>query len=209
MPIELLLELRSDTTFSRGDGTAGEVDAEVVHDEFGCPFVPGRTVKGLLRDAWLQMSPAFPADARHAGEVLGESGDLIPGGAGRLRIDDARLPASVRGWLVHAVTRRSHPVEPGAVLRALTAVRKQTARDRRTGGPRENTLRSLRTVLRETGFRSTLTPSEFSSDHWRVLAWMCLNVRHAGAGRNRGLGHVRLALMDGASDVTRRLSHLG
>ena len=46
----LVIRLISDTAFGRGDGVPGIVDAEVQHDEMGCPFLAGRTLKGLLRE---------------------------------------------------------------------------------------------------------------------------------------------------------------
>lgn len=202
MSVQLQVDLLSDTTFSRGDGTAGEVDTEVAHDEFGCPYIPGKTLKGLIRDAWLQMADAFPGDRDIADQVLGPTADLVPGGVGRLRIDTARLSEDLRAWLEYAVTRPDSPVDPRAILGALTDVRKQTARDRATGGPRENTLRATRVTLRGTRFIAEVTPSGFTGEHWRVLARACLNVREAGTGRNRGPGHVRFSLVENGVDVT-------
>lgn len=208
MAIQLRIDLLSDTTFSRGDGTAGEVDVEVAHDEFGCPYIPGKTLKGLLRDAWLQMAAAFPEDAAVAEQVLGPSADLEPGGSGQLRIDTAMLPPEVLDWIRFAVTRDDSPVHPHAVLAAVTDVRKQTARDKTTGGPLDSTLRSSRVILRGQWFLARLSATGFTEAHWRVLARSCLNVRHAGSGRNRGLGHVRLSLVEDGRDATRSLAQL-
>lgn len=44
------IKLLSDTTFGRGDGVAGLVDQEVEHDQYGFPFLRGRTLKGLLSE---------------------------------------------------------------------------------------------------------------------------------------------------------------
>ena len=56
-PQTLHMELLSDATFGRGEGTAGQVDTEVEHDEFGIPYIGGKAVRGLLRDTWLSMRP--------------------------------------------------------------------------------------------------------------------------------------------------------
>ena len=47
---ELMLQITlvSQATFGRGDGVAGLVDIEVLHDEMGLPFLHGRSLKGLL-----------------------------------------------------------------------------------------------------------------------------------------------------------------
>jgi RAMP superfamily protein len=198
----LRIELLSDATFSSGAGTAGEVDVEIVHDRHGCPYIPARTVKGLLREAWLAMAEHFPEDAGPAREVLGFEADLAQASAGRLEIHDACLPEEFTGWIRHAVERKVNPVPPAEILRALTDVRRQTARDRSTGGPSQGALRSSRVALRGLVFEAPVRTADLTDDHWRVVSRLCLAVRHAGLGRNRGRGHVRLTLWLEGADVT-------
>lgn len=205
MPDMIGINLLSDTTFSRGDGTAGEVDVEVVHDDMGMPYVPARTLKGLLLDSWLAMAHVFRDDALAAEEVFGVAGDM--GATGRMRLDDGCLPREVRAVIEHATRRKDNPVAPGDILRAFTGIRRRTARDRKTGGPREATLRAIRVVIRDAPAAASVISSRptflapiaiadsgFTDDHWRVLARACLGMRHAGLGRNRGAGHVRLSI---------------
>jgi len=45
-PDEIVVELLSDTTFGRGEPTAGEVDMEVEHDDLGLPFLGARRCTG-------------------------------------------------------------------------------------------------------------------------------------------------------------------
>src|ERR1700733_6562544 len=90
----LRVELLSDTTFSRGEGTAGVVDTEVEHDEFGIPFVGGKTIRGLLRDSWFSMHSHFSDLDKAAERVFGRSQALDE--SCKLRIGDALLPASIR-----------------------------------------------------------------------------------------------------------------
>lgn len=198
----LRVTLLSDTTFSRGDGTAGEVDVEIVHDELGLPVIRGRVLRGLLRDAWLAMHDAFPDDAATAREVLGVAGDVDPRGIGRMQLGDAHVPASVREWVRYAVTRKTTPVSPDAILRALTDIRAQTARDRQTGAPARNTLRVRRVSLRTLALHAPVTALGFEAAHWRVLARTALGVRHTGLARNRGSGVVALAVLRGHEDTT-------
>src|SRR5262249_27261081 len=124
-PDRLTVELLSDTTFGRGEGTAGEVDVEVEHDARGLPFIHGKVLHGLPRGAWLSRSRYFPDVAGPAREVLGVAGDLAESSI--LRVGDALLPASVRAWVRHALEREQHPLRPDQVLRTLTDVRRQTA----------------------------------------------------------------------------------
>jgi hypothetical protein len=194
-PRTLHIQLLSDTTFSRGEGTASVVDVEVEHDEHGIPYIGGKSIRGLLRDSWLSMQAHFPELHEAAARVLGHSQALDD--TCQLRISDAMLPDSLRQVLRCAVERAEHPIVPGTMLRAFTTVRYQTAEDRATGAPDATTLRSSRTVLRGFVFESRLswldgyTPSV---DDLRVLALCALSSRHGGLLRNRGRGHLRMTL---------------
>lgn len=205
-PSTLRIELLSDTTFSRGEGTAGLVDTEVEHDEFGLPLVGGKTVRGLLRDSWLSLHRHFPPLDAAAVRVLGRSRALDE--SCLLRIGDAHLAKELRATVRAAVERDASPLSAEAVLAAFTAIRYQTAEDRDTGAPEMTTLRSSRVVLRGFVFEAPLTwlhGYRPLPDDLRVLALCALATRHGGLLRNRGRGHLRMTL-DGDVATTRRLA---
>lgn len=193
----LHIELLSDATFARGEGTAGEVDTDVEHDEFGIPFIGGKTVRGLLRDSWLSMRPQF-GDLRDAGDrVFGPTRRFDEKCV--LRIGDALLEKESRDWLLAAATREpaDERLSPATLLAACTDIRYQTAEDRATGAPAAVTLRSSRVLLRSLAFEAPLswlngyTPN---SDDLGILAMAALATRHGGLLRNRGRGHVKITL---------------
>jgi hypothetical protein len=205
-PQRLTVELLSDTTFGRGEGTPGEVDVEVDHDALGLPFIHGKVLHGLLRDAWLALRRHFPELTDAARRVLGTEGDLDESAI--LRLGAGLLPADVRAWVRYAVERTEDPLRPEQVLHTLTDVRRQTAQSRLTGAPEEATLRSARVLLNGLTFESPLTwLSAPGPDHLQCLALCALGVRHGGLGRNRGRGFLRLTL-DGDEPGTRRLAGL-
>lgn len=200
VPRELVMELLSDTTFGRGEGTAGLVDTEVEHDPFGLPYVSGKTVRGLLRDSWLSMQGHFPELAGAAERVLGRSRTCDDGC--RLRVGDAQLPTSVRSRLQWAVTREDYPLRPEEVLASLTTIRRQTAEERAAGAPAEATLRASRVMLRGLKLCAPLAWMDgYAPKHedLKVLALAALATRHGGLLRNRGRGHLRLSLDDDLS----------
>jgi len=196
-PVTLTIELLSETTFSRGEGTAGVVDVEIDHDDVGLPRIGGKVVHGLLRDAWLSMARHFPTMlAGAAPRVLGPIGDLAE--TSILRIGDAQLPEDVRQWARFAVERKDHPLSPEQVLSTLTDIRRQTAQSRITGSPEATTLRSSRVALRTLRFEAfeaalTWLKPPGINEIW-VLALSALGVRHGGLGRNRGRGFLRVTL---------------
>lgn len=198
----LQIELLSDATFSRGEGTAGIVDTEVEHDEIGMPFIGGKTVRGLLRDSWFSMSQHFQDLAEAAEFVLGKSQAVDE--SCRLRIGDAVLPETIRNAVQKAV-REEQRLQPEALLNGFTSIRYQTAENRETGAPERTTLRSSRVVLCGFAFKahlSWLNGYEPTSADIRLLALCALATRQGGLLRNRGRGHIRLTL-DGDLERTK------
>jgi len=206
-PSCLQIELLSDASFSRGEGSAGVVDIEVERDKFGMPCIGGKTVRGLLRDSWLSMARHFDLDEA-AERVLGRSQALDQ--SCRLRIGDAILPEAIRAAVRTAVERDKNHLATRVILDGFTSVRYQTAEDRETGAAEVSTLRSSRVVLHGFVFESSLTwldgyqpvPADLS-----VLALCALATRHGGLLRNRGRGHIRMTL-DGDLQATRRYAEV-
>ncbi len=206
-PSTLYIELLSDATFSRGEGTAGVVDTEVEHDACGIPFIGGKSIRGLLRDSWLSMRDCFSTLDDAATRVLGRSQALDE--SCRLRIGDGHLPEALRATVRAAVERAEEMrLSPTTILAGFTSIRYQTAEDRKTGAPAEGTLRSSRVVVRGFAFAAPLVwlnGYRPSPGDLQVLALCALATRHGGLLRNRGRGHLRMTL-DGNLEYTRRLA---
>ena len=192
---QLHLTLLSDATFGRGDGVAGLVDAEVQHDEVGLPFLGGRTLKGLLgaecADILYALERARPDQADRwyiaSERLFGRSGADLEGEA-ILHVGAARLPDDLRLVLLDDI--RHERLTPAEVLESVTAVRRQTAMDE-WGVPLENTLRTMRVVLRGTEFWARLDfLQEPTEDDLAMLAACIKALRRGGTGRNRGRGRL-------------------
>jgi hypothetical protein len=200
-PAELTIDLLSDTTFGRGERTAGIVDEEVEHDEFGLPFVGGKAVRGLLRNTWLSMQGHFPELHASARRVFGPIADAD--NTAILGIGDALIEEPARSYFVAAVRREVSPLSARDILSAFTDIRSQTSESRLTGAPARTTLRSTRVILRGLTLVTALT---WLDDPWdsdlQCLALAAVGTRHAGLSRNRGRGHVRVAF-DGDIEKTR------
>src|SRR5712691_6391027 len=102
-PKTLTIDLLSDTTFGSGEGTAGVVDVEVAHDEFGLPYLGGKALRGLLRDSWLSMQEHFPELHEAARRILGPISDVRD--TAILRVGDAIIEEPARSYFVAAVRR--------------------------------------------------------------------------------------------------------
>lgn len=203
------IELLSDAAFSRGEGTAGVVDIEVEHDELGLPFLGGKTLRGLLLDSWLSMQHCFPELSTSAQRIFGIEADFNKSSI--LHIGDAVVDRVTRKWIEAAEFRPKphYRISPMNVLEALTDIRRQTSEERITGAPAETTLRSVRVIIRDLKLQAPLYwLSVPTNDDFRCLSLALLATRHAGLGRNRGRGYIRLTL-DGVIEKTMQLAKGG
>lgn len=194
-PLTLRFELLSAATFGRGDGLPGVVDSEVEHDEYGLPYLRGRTLRGLLAEEMESLLYALDAPPTSKWQnardrLLGVSARALDE-TGILHISDAQLPERVRQLIAYSVEDQPDKLSRTAVLEALTAIRRQTAMSH-LGAPDPTSLRALRVILPGTQFAARLTFDEAPNDHERaLLATTVLAWRRAGTGRNRGRGRLR------------------
>lgn len=214
LPAALSIELLSDTTPGRGEGLAGLVDQDVVHDRDGFPYLPGRTIKGLLSEAGDDLIATLPREVQAgwravARDLYGRPGSGYDGAA--LHVDDALLPGplrrgvapQVRAWRAAQEQEAAPPAEalaPEDVLGALTTIRRQTAVDALSGAPEDRSLRALRLVVRGLVFCAVLTFERAPGlAALALLDASALGLQRLGQGRNRGRGRVRCTLLDGTS----------
>ncbi len=211
MKMYIKLKLKSDAAFGSGEGVAGLVDEEVEHDhETGLPFLRGRILKGLLVEECANILYALEGqNVKSVGQLKGDAGFLFghPGSTlsegAHMHVGQALLPKELR-YAVEQHVKRDE-LTPHEVLDSLTAIRRQTSIDEKSGAPKEGSLRSMRVVLRDISFTA---PLSFDSVPGReaiaLLAACVLSLRRAGLGRNRGLGRLKAVLLDEKKiDVTK------
>lgn len=193
-----------------GHGGGSNVDAAVVRDDLGLPYVPGRTLKGVLRHAldrvesWGHLKNLTgPASAtqRLFGSRHGDFGRrTLPG---CLAIDNARLPEAELSWL-SGVDRQKRVDITGQMIKVMQS----TAIAEATGTARAKTLRSMEVAIPMT-LQAEVTYCLPADPGWAVELkdgiadpaphWKsCLDaalplVTAIGANRTRGYGRVRLS----------------
>lgn len=202
----LEITLLSDTTFARGDGVAGVVDQDVEQDmQTGLPIIKGRTLKGLLVEECANVlyslqqadSPGFSAMLESAYRLFGVPGGTITGqGQAILHIGQATLPPEV---VQHVLDKKYDAYD---VLNALTTIRQQTAVNPGTDMPMDNTLRSIRAVVRGTVFLAPVdTDEDLTRNDQALLAACAASLQRAGHNRNRGRGRIHVQVLDANGDV--------
>ncbi|MCP4419883.1 MAG: RAMP superfamily protein [Chloroflexi bacterium] len=201
---QIQLKLLSDTTFSRGDGVAGLIDREVEHDEYGLPYLHGRTLKGLLgeeADNLLDAMQQFDEDAANVwrktrNNLFGTGGSDEKVGA-NVHYSPAQLPGDLRETIRLTLKKtKDNRLTRQDVLESLTSVRRQTAVNG-DGLPHDGSLRSMRVIVRQTTFTSRLHCSKaLDKKEIALLSAAVMALHRAGTGRNRGRGHLQADLLD-------------
>lgn len=184
----LEIELRSATCPGSGVGQPGQVDRELHYDEAGLPFIPGKRLKALLGEAYREVHGYFP-------ELPGPEALFgAPGAAKTSSITVRRAEVgnseTIRTWLL----LKDNPVRRQDVIHAFTEIRRQTAMDRDSGAPLENSLRSTR-VLRK-GLRFAAPLLGVTDSNRDAVQKAALALQSIGTARTRGLGEVSCRVVE-------------
>jgi len=194
----LTVEFRDYWHIGSGRGQGKHLDAVVDKDTEGLPFVPGRMLKGLLRDAlrrleaWGNTGVASDQAAVSVQELFGGPGGDISTATrhdtspGLLFVGDARLPEELRRWLSHS--------DQAAQRQTLYRQIFSTAIDETTGGARENSLRGVEVVIPLTLSACLEVQGKAPEIAIRQIKRALPLIQAVGAHRSRGLGRARLSL---------------
>ncbi len=202
---QVAFTLKSDAVFGSASRSSTLVDTEVQYDDTGCPYLPGRTLKGVLREECANILFALSLNNSHTRWVTPAIRLFgVPGMHDKesiLKINDANLSAAVRKLISDAV--RAEIVTRNEVLTAMTSIRKQTRVDDVTGAAKDKSLRSIRTIIREISFYSRFQFTEKPEDDDLGLLYACVHaLRRIGTNRNRGMGELSMtSLSPGAGET--------
>lgn len=201
----LLLQFQIESYWQAGSGRGGGalIDSLAHKDAKGLPYLPGRTVKGLLRDAVYRLEQwgHTPNHLTHClfGSVGVEEGiTRMQTNPGALRISDASLPENERIWL-------AQDNDIGAELRsALYQQISTTAIEYKSGTAKFGSLRSVEVVvpLKLEAQIEITKPSQLEgnpeiTNKWLDYLKLALPlIRAIGTSRSRGLGRVKVGIRE-------------
>ncbi|MBD3776106.1 MAG: hypothetical protein IE920_03125 [Thiotrichales bacterium] len=206
MKLTIKAEFQSYWHIGTGRGSGQNADALVEKDVFGLPYVPGKTLKGLFRDA------CFKLDEWEQQDGLTNLLFGIRTGAdnqkreetefGLLRFGNLEMPEKVYLQQRHAGVRNE--------VSHLFHVLSSTAIDEQTGSAKDKSLRLTEVVIPMTlmGEISLIPPVGQSIQQQAQRALMqnpqqlvltlqqaASLITHIGANKNRGFGRVRLEIV--------------
>lgn len=182
---ELIYKVQFHSEWHCGSGlsSGADVDTLVIRDKNGLPFIPGKTLKGLLRDAAeaiCKIHGEEPGDNQFIRTVFGWQSDKKSdqSDAGICFFSNAGLSGE-SGRILAEKDK----------LSLIFRQRSATAIDT-DGQAKDYSLRRIETVVPLTLFaKITGLPEEHRKNMKRCLKW----IKRLGVNRNRGLGRCTLS----------------
>ncbi|MFZ2404577.1 MAG: RAMP superfamily CRISPR-associated protein [Methylobacter sp.] len=184
-----------------GRGSGSHLDALVENDADGLPFISGRMLKGLLRDAvnrleqWGQLAEFRADDVSLAESLFGSRGygkDNVPRNLtnpGKIKVGDAQLPEELHQWLAY----KPHDAHRKQLYREVYS----TAINTKTGAAEHHSLRGMQVVvpLQLEARLEWIGASE--AGNWTQIIGEALPlIRAVGAQRSRGYGRALLHIKE-------------
>lgn len=182
---QLVVHCDSEWLVGGGESTVGTADLAPMLDAEALPFIPGRTLRGLLREAVTQIDDAFGGGSGHADRLFGtrKSGEAteVAQRDGVVRIGDALLSRDIAEQCKSAADRYD-----------LIATIRRTALDRETRSAKPGSLREMEVAI--AGLQLAAVVECQSRADLELLAFAIGLVRGFGHSRSRGLGRCHLTL---------------
>lgn len=167
-----------------GSGLAAGADTDelVIKDREGLPYVPGRTVKGLLREAATMLRQFMNISEESIDRLFGQSGDAEDFGCrSNVSFTDAELCRDERFNIIDNQLK-----EYLYMSVASTAIETD-------GIAKEHSLRKIETTIPCCVYGSVLNVDERDIE---VLTHAFKWVKRLGLGRNRGYGRCEIKKVD-------------
>ena len=194
---QLVIELKSDLVTGSGEGWSNIIDTDIVHDQYGFPYIPARRVKGLLKEAALELVDYELLTESKVDEIFGNEEKE----GHHFVLYNAFLPyyEDMKNEVMN-MDEKYHPyIYPESVLNQFTSVRYQTSialtddedKQQSKGVALVNSLRSTRAIDKGNKFYAYI---EFEENDKDIIEKCLKMVHHMGINRTRGFGEVDLYL---------------
>lgn len=175
--IKYEIEFFSNWHCGSGLAAGADVDALVIKDNNGLPYVPGRTLKGLLRDAATNLS----IEKDIVSNIFGVSGDEEGHKTGSAFFGNATLPSAEYQYIVEQELA-PHLYQTFASTRIAE-----------NGIAKDNTLRKIETVVPCKLEGEILNVPDGAEQ--TIEDAMCF-IKRMGTGRNRSYGRCKISISE-------------
>ena len=196
------IRLKSPALIGSGSGYGALVDADVVYDDLGIPYIPAKRIKGCLLDSAKDVKAMF----KLAGVNLKLNIEKTFGKEGQQKEAPVYFENMVINqydensqWLKYFLHAKDYSgiLSKDVIIDMFTEERHQTtiADD---GVALKNSLRTMRLVKKDHEFHGKIQINDDSAQQviTNTLIAACMNFRRFGTKRNKGLGEVECELFD-------------
>lgn len=177
--IKYIIDFFSNWHCGSGLAAGADIDALVIKDKNGMPYIPGRTMKGLLRDAAQTLS----ADQKIINDIFGVSGDKDGHRTGSAFFSNASLQSAEYQY-----------ISTSGLTEYLFQSFASTSIDE-NGIAEDTTLRKIETVVPCKLEGEILNvPEDIEAE--KVLNDAMRYIKRLGTGRNRGYGRCKISITE-------------
>lgn len=189
---KIIVKLLTESIFASGHSIPGSVDLEIVHDEYGFPYMKAKTFKGNLREEMEGAVKILDGKYNHIVEdLLGKENQGLEAWS-NLKFSHCRIKENIRKPLEYAMVKGE--ISPFEIKDALTEIRKfnSTGED---GSTSKGSLRQIRVIKKDLEFEVDIhTERRLTDEELGLLAISLKSLRHLGSMRTRGKGEVECTL---------------
>ena len=179
MEIKYRIEFHTDWHCGSGLAAGADVDALVVTDANGLPYVPGKTIKGLVREAMLETNSETDLDERVLDKLFGTECKDDCGNQGCLFFSNAELSRSEKEEIVRNKAQKY-------LFRSIAS----TALDE-NGVAKRHSLRKIQVTVPCTMEGCILN---IPDDTAALIGNSLRYIKRLGQNRNRGLGRCTIKM---------------
>ncbi|RKX53362.1 MAG: hypothetical protein DRP50_05990 [Thermotoga sp.] len=204
--MKLRIEVCSYTLLGSGEGS-GLIDADIVFDEFGIPYIPARRVKGILKEIAQEVCEILGISEKIVGKVFGEGGFL----EGKLRFENLYIEnySEIKDELEQLKNTNEwrNLLHRENIVNYFTTLRYQTAIE--SGVAKEGSLRTFRVLKPHFVFIGKIKRKDLLSPKESAILYLAVrNFKRIGTSRNRGYGEVNASIISDGMDTEKAIEIL-
>lgn len=192
----LKIKLLSDTCIGSGESVAGVIDTDINFDKYGIPFLPAKRIKGLLKEAAVDLNELYLGDyTENINKLFGSESESE---MGCLLFDNGYI--NEYSQLTEEIKRSKKGKYKNIFLKSIvkeyfTDVKVNTAIERESGVAKKGSLRNIRVIKSGIEFNIKIDSiKELNNKDKEILEKSIKIIRHMGMSRTRGLGQVELSI---------------
>lgn len=185
--LTIKIEFFSPWNCSSGLSAGADADSLVIKDTNRLPYIPGKTVKGLVREAVEDYISLSGLEYQLIDKTFGDNKE---------NTDEDDIPQKGSLFFSNATlnTDEADSIIAGGLTEYLYVNRASTAIDNNSGIAKDHSLRTIETTVPCTLYATVM---HVDDELAKIMEQALRMIKNIGTGRNRGMGRCRFSLKEG------------